>query len=153
MRTVRNCLLPLMALPIASVPSFAQHHAATVMVGPMLSTQGSAPLTSSVAFPRNGVGGTAIGIEAGVLFTPAHDFPISFDLSVPQRFTAIQRTRYSHVFNTRNRHREVMLTGLLHVPLVTRLRVMVSGAWRAGRVEESTLRPTVNISKSFTWTP
>jgi hypothetical protein len=42
-----------------------------------------------------------------------------------------------------------MLTGLLHVPLVTRRRVMVSGAWGGGRVEESTLQTDSEHQQEF----
>src|SRR5438552_474830 len=86
-------------------------------ISAMISTQGSQPPGESPSFPRSGVGGTAFGITAEAGGFLSSSVSIAFEASVPARFTSIQETDYFLVFRTENRHRDLILSGLLHVEL------------------------------------
>ena len=97
--------------------------------------QGSAP-----SLPTTGAGGTAIGatVEAGGF--PRPNVAIGIEVSVPRRFTSVQRTDYLRVFEQESRHRDLMISGVLRVSTdpARSLRLAVVGG--GGFVQESTLQ-------------
>ena len=111
-----------------------------VGVSAMVSTQGSHRQGSAPSLPTSGAGGTAIGatFEAGRMLT--RRIGAGAELSVPTRFTALQETDYSRVFQQKSRHRDLVLSGVVREVVVPTARVKVGVVEGVGLVQESTLQ-------------
>jgi hypothetical protein len=124
----RGWVVAIVAVAIGTASAAAQERRPYVGGGAMVSTQGSERPGESPSFPRSGVGGTALGLtaEAGAFLADA--VSIAFEAGIPLRFESIQETDYFLVFRTRNRHRDLVFSGLFHFHLPA------AGAMRAAIV-------------------
>ncbi len=106
----------------------------------MVSTQDSHRQGSAPSLPTSGAGGTAVGatFEAGRIMTGR--IAVGAELSLPTRFTALQETDYSRVFQQESRHRDLVLSGILRETVVAAARVKVEAVEGAGLVQESTFQ-------------
>jgi hypothetical protein len=106
----------------------------------VLSTQGSHRPGTSPDLPTTGVGGTAIGVtgEAGVVV--ASHFAFGIEASLPSRFTSVQETDYSRVFQQESRHRDAAISGLFRATLGSPNRMRLGIVGGGGFVQESTLQ-------------
>jgi hypothetical protein len=104
----------------------------------MVSTQDSHRQGTGPDLPTTGAGGTAVGVtlEAGAFLN--RRVALGIEVSLPARFTALQETDYSRVFQQESRHRDLAITALLRglAGPVGRVRVEVVGG--GGFVQEST---------------
>ena len=106
----------------------------------LMSTQGSHSQGSAPSLPTTGAGGTALGVtfEGGRTLTTR--IAVGAELSVPTRFTALQETDYSRVFQQESRHRDVVLSGVIRERLVSSARVKVDLVEGVGPIQESTIQ-------------
>ena len=106
----------------------------------MVSTQGSDRLGTAPSLPTSGAGGTAIGatFEGGRTLAPR--IALGAELSLPTRFTALQETDYSRVFQQESRHRDLVLSGVVREILVSTAHVKVGVVQGIGLVQESTIQ-------------
>jgi hypothetical protein len=106
----------------------------------ILSTQGSHRQGTAPSLPTTGASGTAIGavFESGRMLTTR--IALGGELSLPARFTALQKTDYSRVFEQESRHRDLVLTGVVREILVSTARVKVGVVEGVGLVQESTIQ-------------
>ena len=106
----------------------------------MVSTQDSHRQGSAPSLPTSGAGGTAIGatFEAGRMLTTR--IAVGAELSLPARFTALQETDYSRVFQQESRHRDLVLSAVVREVIVQATRVRVGIVEGVGLVQESTIQ-------------
>jgi hypothetical protein len=125
---------------IAPAAVRAQQPRAYVGAAAMLSIQGSHRLGADPSLPTTGAGGAAAGVtvEAGAFLAPA--VAIGAEVSVPRRFTALQETDYLRVFQQQSRHRDLAISGVVRVRILSSRRASLWIAGGAGLVEESTLQ-------------
>jgi hypothetical protein len=118
----------------------AQDSATYFGASAMVSTQGSHRQGTAPSLPTTGAGGTAFGaaFEGGRFFTAR--IALGAELSVPARFTAVQETDYSRVFQQESRHRDLVVSGVVRELLVSRARVNVAVVEGVGFVRESTIQ-------------
>src|SRR5262245_30619218 len=86
-----------------------------VDAGFMLSTQGAGTPPTGGARATPGIGGDALGVVGafGLFVDPRRSLAV--EISVPSRFEATQELRYSISQLYDNRHRDLIISGLLHV--------------------------------------
>jgi hypothetical protein len=115
-----------------------QEGSAYVGASAMMSTQDSHRQGSAPSLPTSGAGGTVVGatFEVGRMVTTR--VGIGAELSVPTRFTALQETDYSRVFQQESRHRDLVLSGVVREVVVRTPRIKVAVAEGVGLVQEST---------------
>jgi hypothetical protein len=75
-------------------------------------------------------------LEAGAFLTPRT--ALGVEVSLPRRFTSIQETDYSRVFQQKSRHRDVALSGVVRTVLGSSSRLRVGLVAGGGVVSEST---------------
>ena len=99
---------------------------------------GSQRQASAPSLPTTGAGGTAIGVgfETGTFLTPR--VALGAEVSLPGRFTSIQETDYSRVFQQKSHHRDVALSGVVRTMLGSSPRLRVGFVAGGGVVREST---------------
>jgi hypothetical protein len=106
----------------------AQERSAYLGVSGSIVRQGADRPCGSPSCPRTGASGTAFAasLEAGSWLSDW--LSLSFEATVPARFEAIQETDYFSVFRTKNRHRDLFLSGLfrIHYPEAHRLALTVA---------------------------
>jgi outer membrane protein with beta-barrel domain len=119
-------------------PALAQESQAYIGAGGFVSTQGSHRQGSAPSLPTAGAGGTTVGVgfEAGAFLTPR--IALGVEVSLPSRFTSIQETDYSRVFQQKSRHRDVALSGVVRTVLGPSSRLRVGLVAGGGVVSEST---------------
>lgn len=119
-------------------PAIAQDSRAYAGAAGFVSIQGSHRQGSAPSLPTTGAGGTAMGVgfEAGVLLAPR--IALGAEVSLPGRFTSIQETDYSRVFQQKSRHRDVALSGVVRTVLASSPRLRVGLVAGGGVVSEST---------------
>jgi hypothetical protein len=131
-----------LAMAVIGVPTVcsAQDGRSYFGVAAMLSTQGSHRQGTSPSLPTSGADGTAIGatLEGGRMLTTR--IALGVELSLPARFTALQETDYSRVFQQESRHRDLVLSGVLREVLVSSARVKAAVVEGIGFVRESTIQ-------------
>jgi hypothetical protein len=135
---MKPILLAAIVLLAHLAPALAQDSRAYAGAGSVVSVQGSHRQGSAPSLPTTGAGGTAIGVafEAGAFLTPR--IALGVEVSLPRRFTAIQETDYSRVFQQKSHHRDVALSGVVRTVLGTSPRVRVALVAGGGVVNEST---------------
>jgi hypothetical protein len=135
---MKPILLAAIVLLAHLAPALAQDSKAYAGAGSVVSVQGSHRQGSAPSLPTTGAGGTAIGVgfEAGAFLTPR--IALGVEVSLPRRFTAIQETDYSRVFQQKSHHRDVALSGVVRTVLGTSPRVRVALVAGGGVVNEST---------------
>jgi len=118
----------------------AQDRGAYFGAAAMLSTQGSQRQGTAPSLPTSGAGGTAIGatLEGGRMLTTR--IALGVELSLPARFTALQETDYSRVFQQESRHRDLVLSGVIREVLLSTARVKAGVVEGIGLVRESTIQ-------------
>jgi hypothetical protein len=81
----------------------------------MFSGQGASTPNAAPDTAKPGVGGNAIGLvgSIGVFLSP--HVSVAFELSLPERFDAMQELHYVFSVLYDNQHRDVILSGLFHV--------------------------------------
>jgi hypothetical protein len=133
-------ILPALAVALLGqlAPAIAQDSRAYAGAAGLVSIQGSHPQGSAPSLPTTGAGGTAIGVgfEAGAFLTPR--IALGVEISLPRRFTSIQETDYSRVFQQKSRHRDVALSGVVRTVLGSSPRLRVGLVAGGGVVNEST---------------
>jgi len=119
-------------------PALAQDSRAYAGAAGFVSIQGSHRQGSAPSLPTTGAGGTAMGVgfEAGVLLAPR--IALGAEVSLPGRFTSIQETDYSRVFEQKSRHRDVALSGVVRTVLAASPRLRVGLVAGGGVVSETT---------------
>src|SRR5579864_461775 len=132
-------MLLMLALGIPAISS-AQNDRIYIGASAMLSTQSSHRQGNDPSLPTAGAGGTAIGVtvEGGGLLTSR--IGLGIEISVPSRFTALQETDYSRVFQQESRHRDLALSGLVREVVVSTKRAGLDVVEGVGFVQESTLQ-------------
>lgn len=123
-----------------AAPAMAQDALAYAGASGFVSIQGSHVQGSAPSLPTTGAGGTTagVGLEAGRFLTPR--IAIGVEVGVPRRFTAIQETDYSRVFQQKSRHRDVTLSGVVRTVLGSSSRLRVDLVAGGSVVKESTLQ-------------
>jgi len=93
----------------------AQEPSAYVGGAFMFSGQGASTPNAAPDTAKPGVGGNAIGLvgSIGVFLSP--HVSVAFELSLPERFDAMQELHYVFSALYDNHHRDVILSGLFHV--------------------------------------
>jgi hypothetical protein len=133
-------ILPAIAIALLGhlTPALAQESKAYLGTGGFVSTQGSHRQGSAPSLPTTGAGGTTTGValEAGVFVTART--ALGVEISLPRRFTSIQETDYSRVFQQKSRHRDLALSGVVRRVLGPSSRLRVGLVAGAGVVNEST---------------
>src|ERR1700730_13640435 len=81
----------------------------------MFSTQGASTPGNAPDLAKPGVGGSAVGLVGAVGGFLSPRLSVAAELSVPSRFEVIQELHYSFSSLTDNRHRDLLVSGLLHV--------------------------------------
>jgi hypothetical protein len=114
-------------------------------VSGVLSTQGSPPPggdSQAPDLPRNGVGGTALGVsgEFGGFLMPR--LSLSFEVSVPARFESVQEIDYYTISRTDSQHRDLFHSGLFHVHFAEGRTIQVAAVAGPTVVQENTLVST-----------
>jgi len=106
----------------------------------MLSTQDSHRQGSAPSLPTSGAGGTVIGatFEGGGMLTTR--IAVGAELSLPSRFTALQETDYSRVFQQESRHRDLVLSGVVREVFLSGARAKLALVEGVGLVQESTIQ-------------
>jgi hypothetical protein len=108
-------MLPALAFVFLSqlAPAIAQDSRGYAGASGLVSIQGSHVQGSAPSVPTTGAGGTAVGVgfEAGAFLTPR--IGLGVEVSLPRRFTSIQETDYSRVFQQSSRHHDVALSGVI----------------------------------------
>jgi hypothetical protein len=131
-----------LASMMLGVPGISSAQESSVYIGgsAMLSTQGSHRQGSAPSLPTTGAGGDAIGgvVEAGGLLTSR--IGLGIEISVPSRFTALQETDYSRVFQQESRHRDLALSAVAREIVFSTQRVRLGLVEGIGFVQESTLQ-------------
>ncbi len=118
----------------------AQDGAAYFGASAVLSTQGSHRQGTAPSLPTRGAGGTASGVmlEGGRMLTTR--IALGVELSLPGRFTALQETDYSRVFQQESRHRDLVLSAVVREVLISTARVKAGAVEGVGLVRESTIQ-------------
>ena len=133
-------ILPALAIVLIGqlAPAIAQDSRAYAGVAGLVSIQGSHRQGSAPSLPTTGAGGTTIGVglEAGAFLTPR--IALGVEVSLPRRFSSIQETDYSRVFQQKSRHRDVALSGVVRTVLGSSSRLRVGLVAGGGVVSEST---------------
>jgi hypothetical protein len=99
-------------------------------------TEGAVTSTGDPSIPRNGIGGTGVGLGlmAGAFFTPRTALEV--ELTVPSRFDGLQ---IADELEEQNSHRDLILSGLLRVRSIQHGPEFVGGfSW----VHEDTIQQT-----------
>ena len=104
----------------------------------MLSTETGHRQGSSPSLPTTGAGGTAVGATAELGGFLTSRLAIGAQLSLPHRYTTVQETDYSRVFQQQSRHRDLALSGVLHWSVASAGRVKIAAVGGGGVVQEST---------------
>ena len=113
-----------LSVAVCVQPADAQDNRLYAGVSGMLSTQGSTqgtgPGCCDPEIPSPGVSGTAPGVvgEFGIFLPPrVHEwtFSLLFEFSLPARFDSAQETNYYTVYQTDNKYRDLVISGLFHV--------------------------------------
>jgi hypothetical protein len=133
-------LCAVLVVAALGIPRASSAQDARVYVGAagMLSTQGSHRQGTAPSLPTTGADGTVIGatVEGGGFLTSR--IALGIEVSLPRRFTALQETDYSRVFQQESRHRDLALSGLLRETVVSAGRVRVGVVEGGGLIQEST---------------
>jgi hypothetical protein len=133
-------ILPAFAIVLLGhlAPALAQDSKAYIGAGGFVSVQGSHRQGSAPSLPTTGAGGTTggVAVEAGGFVTPST--ALGVEVSLPRRFTSIQETDYSRVFQQKSRHRDVALSGIVRTILGSSSRLRVNLVAGGGVVNEST---------------
>jgi hypothetical protein len=133
-------ILPALAVIFlrGSAPAIAEESRGYAGVSGLVSTQGSHVQGSAPSLPTTGAGGTTVGVglEAGAFLTPR--IALGVEVSVPHRFTSIQETDYSRVFQQKSRHRDVALSGVVRTVLGSSSRLRVDLVAGGSVINEST---------------
>ena len=81
----------------------------------MFSGQGASTPNAAPDTAKPGVGGKAIGVvgSIGVFLSP--HVSLAFEISLPERFDAMQELHYFFSSQYDNHHRDVILSGLFHL--------------------------------------
>jgi hypothetical protein len=126
------------AILLLCQPAIAQQSRVYAGVSGFVSIQGSHVQGSAPSLPTTGAGGTTVGVglEAGRLVTPR--IGLGVEVSLPRRFTSIQETDYSRVFQQKSRHRDVVLSGVVRTAFGSSGRLRVELVAGASAVNEST---------------
>jgi hypothetical protein len=111
-----------LSVAVCVQPADAQGNRLYAGVSGMVSTQGSTEGVGSCcdSAPSPGVSGTAPGVagEFGTVLPPRmHEwtFSLSFEFSLPARFDSVQETNHYEVYQTDNKYRDLVFSGLFHV--------------------------------------
>jgi hypothetical protein len=116
MRLRKNVLAcVVIGLAVRSGSAAAQDARTYVGGSLMFSTQGSSTPPNEPDLAKPGVGGSAVGIVGTVGGVLSPRLSVAAELSVPRRFEVVQELRYSFSSLTDNRHRDLLVSGLLHV--------------------------------------
>lgn len=130
------------AIVMLGAPGISSAQDGRVYVGAsaMLSTQSSHRQGSAPSLPTSGAGGTAVGVavEGGGLLTSR--IGLGIEISLPGRFTALQETDYSRVFQQESRHRDLVLSGVVREIIVSKPRARLGVVEGVGFAHESTLQ-------------
>ncbi len=130
------------ALTVLCFPRISSAQDGRVYVGAsaMLSTQSSHRQGSAPSLPTSGAGGSAMGavIEAGGLLTSR--IGLGVEISAPSRFTALQETDYTRVFQQESQHRDLALSAVVREIVLSKRRVQLGVVEGIGFVQESTLQ-------------
>ena len=133
-------MLPAFAIILLGhlAPALAQDSKAYIGAGGFLSVQDSHRQGSAPSLPTTGAGGTTVGValEAGAFVTPRTGLAV--EVSLPRRFTSIQETDYSRVFQQKSRHRDVALSGVVRTVLGSSSRLRLGLVAGGGLIGEST---------------
>jgi hypothetical protein len=133
-------ILPAFAIVLLGhlAPALAQDSKSYIGAGGFVSVQGSHRQGSAPSLPTTGAGGNTVGVgfEAGAVLTPR--VALGVEVSLPSRFTSIQETDYSRVFQQRSRHRDVALSGVVRAVVASSSRLRVGLVAGGGVVDEST---------------
>ncbi len=117
----------------------------TIDVGALYTVQPQteSPSAADPAYPRPGVGGRAIGFVAGAAVPIASRVGLGVELSDPGRFDAVQTTSGFSVARIDNRHRDLIISGLLHIhPRPGTSRISLDGVAGLSVVREDTVQQT-----------
>jgi len=124
--------------------------------GTMLSWQSAGTTCSSPHCAQPGIGGTAMGLsgDIGGHIVPA--LSVAFEFSLPARFTALQdvHDRFASEVRIENHHRDIVLSGLLHVHASRTGRAQFAFVVGPSLVREDTLqreaeRPFFPLGSTF----
>ena len=134
---MRSLILILSVVLWIPFPAHAQNRP-YVGVAFHVSTQDSHRRGTAPSLPTTGAGGTAIGmvLEGGMLITDR--LALGAELSVPQRFTALQQTNHLRVFQHESRHRDLALSAVMRGRLGSNRSVGLWVIGGGGVVHEST---------------
>jgi hypothetical protein len=94
------------------------------------------------SYPPSGVGGTAIGVTGAIgrFLTPG--ISIAFEPSVPSRFESVKEINYDTSYQIDNRHRDLILSGLVGFALHQSGKVHLTLVGGPSIVREDTLQRT-----------
>jgi hypothetical protein len=115
--------------------------------GPMFSWQAAGTPPDTPDMPKPGVGGRTFGIvgEFGAMLS--RRISVAGEISLPARFVAMQELRYGSSDLYENHHRDLMVSGLLHVragPTQTSSKIRPEFVAGLSYVREDTLRRTAD---------
>jgi hypothetical protein len=133
-------ILPALAIVLLGqlTPAIAQDSRGYAGVSGLVSIQGSHVQGSAPSLPTTGAGGTTVGVglEAGAFLRPR--IALGVEVGLPHRFTSIQETDYSRVFQQKSRHRDVALSGVVRAVVRSSPRLRVDLVAGGSVVNEST---------------
>ena len=110
----------------------------------MFSTQGASTPSEAPDTAKPGVGGNAVGIvgSVGVFLSPR--VSLAAEISLPERFDAVQELKYSFSARYDNRHRDMILSGLFHFHYQSGRSLRPEFIAGVSYVREDTLRRTAD---------
>jgi len=105
-----------LAVVVSSVRAEAQEPSRVYLsAGPMFAWQAAGTPPEDPDMPKPGVGGSAFGIVGTVGVMLSRRVSAAGEISLPARFVAMQELRYGSSDLYENHHRDLMVSGLLHV--------------------------------------
>ena len=141
-RLMRIISLAIVAVLVGSGVVVAQEARAYVGGALMFSTQPASSPENAPDMPKPGVGGTAPGIAATIGGFLSPRISVAFEFSLPDRFDTVQTLHYFQVAQIEDRHRDLILSGLLHVHGTSARRIRPELVVGLSYVSESTLQRT-----------
>ena len=151
---VRLLCLAVLILVAANDIATAQN-SPTFIGGSMMISSQSSPKFGNVgpSYPSSGVGGTGVGATGEIGRFLAAPISISFEFSVPNRFESVKEVNYSPSYRTDNRHRDVILSGVVGFSINNSGKTHLAFVGGPSFVREDTFQRTAfRLGPSFPYT-